>query len=66
MVNLRASNRNTIRAYDVLNSQRAPARGSYFIIDKQGMIRYKKIPGNGEGLGPNELLIEEVQKINRG
>ncbi len=57
---------NTIRAYGVLSSERSLARRSYFIIDKQGTVRYKKVLGSGEGLVPNELLIEEVKKINGG
>ena len=59
-------NLSTIRTYDVLNSQRALAQRSYFIIDKRGIVRYKKILNSGEGLVPNELLIEEIKKINRG
>lgn len=54
------------QAYGVLAPEQRLARRSYFIIDKQGMIRYKKVLGKGEGLVPNEVLIEEVQKINKG
>ena len=56
----------TIQAYGVLDPERRLARRSYFIIDKQGRIRYKKVLGRGEPLVPNDLLIEEVEKINKG
>ena len=55
-----------IQAYGVLNPERRLAQRSYFIIDKQGILRYKKVLGRGEPLVPNEVLIEEVKKINKG
>lgn len=56
----------TIQAYGVLNPEKRLAQRSYFIIDKKGMVRYKKVLGAGESLVPNEVLIEEVRKINQG
>ena len=56
----------TIQAYGVLISERKIAQRSYFIVDKQGVIRYKKILGPKEDLLPNDTLIEEVKKINKG
>lgn len=56
----------TIEAYGVLNVERKLAQRSYFIVDKQGVIRYKKVLGKGEALIQNESLIEEVRKINKG
>lgn len=56
----------TMQAYGVLNQERRLAQRSYFIIDKQGTIRYKKVLERGEGLVLNEQLIEEIRKINRG
>jgi peroxiredoxin len=52
-----------IEAYGVLNPAQRVAQRSYFIVDKNGIIRYKKILEKGEGLLPNELLIEELKKI---
>jgi len=55
----------TIQAYGVLNPQSKLALRSYFIVDKQGVIRYKKIQERGEGLVSNAQLVEEIKKINR-
>ena len=55
-----------IQAYGVLNAERKLAQRSYFIVDKQGVIRYKKLLKQGEPLVPNDELIEEVKKINKG
>ena len=54
------------QAYGVFNAERKLAQRSYFIVDKQGVIRYKKVLGRGEPLVPNDTLIEEVKKINKG
>ncbi len=54
----------TIQAYGVFNAQSKLAQRSYFVIDKRGTIRYKKIQGRGEGLVSNEELVEEIRKIN--
>lgn len=56
----------TVQSYGVLGPERRLAQRSYFIIDKQGTIRYKKMLGRGESLVPNDLLIEELKKINKG
>lgn len=56
----------TIQAYGILNPERRLAQRSYFIVDKQGVIRYKKVLKGKEPLVPNETLIEEVKKINQG
>jgi peroxiredoxin len=47
----------------VLIPERRLAQRSYFIVDKQGVIRYKKILAPKEPLIPNEVLLEEVKKI---
>ena len=59
-------NLKTIAAYGVLNPQSKLAQRSYFIVDKQGIIRYKKLQERGEGLVPNAQLVEEIRKINQG
>ncbi len=55
-----------IKAYGVYNEKRHRARRSYFIVDKQGIIRFKKIMSSGRSLLPNEELLKEIQKINQG
>lgn len=52
-----------IDAYGVLNKARRTAQRSYFIVDKQGIVRYKKLVNSGEGLVPNDTLVDEVKKI---
>lgn len=54
----------TIEAYGVLNPGRRLAQRSYFIVDKQGVVRYKRVLGRGEALIQNDSLIEEVRRIN--
>jgi peroxiredoxin len=54
----------TMAAYGVLNAERRLAQRSYFIVDKQGIIRYKKLLVPKEPLVPNEVLLEEIRKIN--
>lgn len=55
----------TMESYGVLNAERKLAQRSYFIIDKQGVVRYKKVLGRGEPLVPNDTLLEELKKINK-
>ena len=57
-----------MRAYGVFREDRLNAIRSYFIIDKDGAIRYKNIrPSQGEkDLLPTETLLNEVKKINKG
>ena len=53
-----------IDAYGVLNKARRTAQRSYFIVDKQGIVRYKKLVNSGEGLVPNDTLVDELKKIS--
>jgi alkyl hydroperoxide reductase subunit AhpC len=53
----------TIAAYGVLNEAQRVAQRSYFIVDQQGVLRYKKIQGRGEALVPNDTLLEELKRI---
>ena len=48
----------------MFNAERRLAQRSWFIVDKQGVIRYKKVLAPKEPLLSNEVLIEEVKKIN--
>jgi len=54
----------TTQAYGVFNADRRLAVRSYFIVDKQGVIRYKKVLAPKEPLVENEALIAEVKKLN--
>ena len=55
----------TIQAYGVLspNPERKLAQRSYFIVDKAGVVRYKRILKQGEPLISNEELVEQVKKL---
>ncbi|RPH73408.1 hypothetical protein EHM76_05355 [bacterium] len=53
----------TTQAYGVFNAERRLAQRSYFIVDKQGVIRYKKVLAPKEPLVENETLIAEVKKL---
>ena len=53
------------QAYGVFNADRRLAMRSYFIVDKQGIIRYKKVLAPKEDLVPNEVLLEEVRKLGK-
>jgi len=55
----------TMQAYGVLNAERRLAQRSYFIIDKEGVIRYKKVLVSKEPLVSNDELLAEVGKINK-
>jgi len=59
-----APNLKTIEAYGVLNAELKLATRSYFIVDKQGIVRFKRVLKRGEELIPNEELLERVKKIN--
>lgn len=54
----------TAQAYGVFNPERKLAKRAYFIIDKQGVVRYKKVQAPKEPLVDNETLLAEVKKIN--
>ena len=55
----------TMQDYGVFNADRKLAQRSYFIIDKQGVVRYRRVLKQGEELLPNEELIAEVKKLNK-
>ena len=59
-----APNLKTIEAYGVLIPERRLAQRSYFIIDKQGIVRFKKVLAPKEPLLSNEALLAEVAKLN--
>ena len=51
------------QAYGVFNEARRLALRSYFIVDKQGIIRFKRVLKPGEELIPNEELLALVKKL---
>jgi len=53
----------TIDTYGVLDRERRLAQRSYFIVDKQGIIRYKNIIKRGQPLVDNDALVAEIKKI---
>ena len=53
----------TIDAYGVLDRERRVAQRSYFIVDKQGIIRYKNVLGRGQPLVTDEALVAEIKNI---
>jgi peroxiredoxin len=56
----------TIQAYGVYDEKSRLARRSYFIVDKEGTVRFKQIMPSNRDLLPNETLLEELKKINKG
>ena len=56
-----------MKDYGVLRPERLNAIRSYFIVDKEGILRYKNIrPTQGEqDFVPPEELLKEVKKINQ-
>jgi alkyl hydroperoxide reductase subunit AhpC len=55
-----------MKAFGVLNETTRRATRSYFIIDKEGIIRFKSVrPSNREqDLISTDELLKEVKKIN--
>jgi peroxiredoxin len=51
------------QAYGVFNAERRLAVRSWFIIDKQGVVRFKKVLAPKQPLLPNEELLEELKKL---
>ena len=55
----------TTQAYGVFIPERRLAVRSYFIVDKQGVIRYKKVLKQGDPLVSNEELLAEAKKLGK-
>ena len=55
-----------MKDYGVFRADRLNAVRSYFIVDRNGILRYKNIrPTQGEAdLVPPEELLNEVKKVN--
>ena len=56
-------NGKTAEAYGVFNAERKLALRSYFIVDKQGTIRFKKVLAPKEPLIENDELLAAVASI---
>jgi len=60
--------RKTLEAYDFLDTDPNSrlyryAKRAYVIIDKAGIVRYKKILDNPRDLVPNDELLAELDKL---
>jgi len=60
--------RQTLEAYDFLDADPKSrlyryAKRAYVIIDKAGIVRYKKILDNPRDLLPNDELLAELDKL---
>ena len=55
----------TVDAYGVLVPERRLAQRSYFIVDKRGIVRFKKVLAPKEPLLSNEALLAEVAKLDK-
>ena len=53
----------TSQAYGVFNAERKLSTRSYFIVDKQGVVRYAKVLAPKEPLVENDALLAEVKKL---
>ena len=55
----------TIDSYGVLIPERRLAQRSWFIVDKQGVVRYKKVLKQGDPLVSNDDLLAEAKKLGK-
>ena len=53
----------TIKAFGVADPKRPLARRSYVIVDKEGIVRFKKIMDSNRKKLPNETLQAELKKL---
>ncbi len=58
----------TLKAYGVYREELRIGSRAYFIVDKDGVVRFKNVPpsGNPKFLLSTEGLLEEIKKINKG
>lgn len=57
----------TIKAYGIERpgGGAIPNQRAYFIVDKQGIVRFKRVMKNGRELLPDRVLLEALKKINQ-
>lgn len=53
-----------IKGFGVYDKKRQRAKRAYFIVDKQGVVRFKKIMSSNRNLMTNDELLAEIKKIN--
>ena len=51
------------QAFGVYSAERKLSTRSWFIIDKQGVVRYKKVLAPNEPLIENDVLLAELKKL---
>lgn len=56
-----------MKAFGIFDEATRRTKRSYFIIDKEGVVRFKSVrPSNGEqDLISTDELLKEVKKINQ-
>ncbi|MDA1185491.1 MAG: peroxiredoxin family protein [Acidobacteria bacterium] len=52
-----------IRQYDVLHPQEGIARPSMFIVDREGVIRWRFVGMSASARPPIETVLEELRKV---
>ena len=52
-----------MKAFGVYNEERRIAKRSYFIIDKQGVVRFAKVMDKNSELLPNDEILQEIGKL---
>ncbi len=52
-----------MKVFAVYNEERRIAKRSYFIIDKQGVVRFAKIMEKNSELLPNDEILQEISKL---
>jgi peroxiredoxin len=57
--------RDASRTYGVLEEERYQARRAYFLVDKQGVLRWKHIEEDGDERRPNAEILAEIEKLER-
>jgi len=56
--------RDISRAYGVLDEKKFHSKRSYFLIDKQGIIRWSHVEEHNGLKRPNEEILAEVRKLS--
>ena len=54
---------NVMKAYGVYDETSRRAKRSYFIVDKQGVVRFAKVMPKNSELIPNHELLQEISKL---
>lgn len=57
--------RHASRTYGVLDEERYLSRRAYFLVDKQGVLRWKHVEGNLGHRRPNQEILAQIEKLGR-